>query len=239
MKFSLPVVAGTALRAVRGRLGKASLPFCVLALVATAMAATPSGSGWRDLFDGATLKGWKSSDFYKPGAIKVEKDFRNGGPAIILESGTFLTGIAWAGPAADLPNNNYEIELEAMRVEGNDFFCGLTFPVRDSAATFVVGGWGGRVMGISSIDDNDASDNETGQAREFESNRWYRIRVRVTDEKLEAWLDQEQVIELETKDRKIGLRGGEIEESLPLGVASYQTTAAVRNIRVRSLAGGK
>jgi hypothetical protein len=216
---------------------------CTVVLVAVAAcaaesapkAATPAkAAGWRSLFDGASLKGWKSSDFYKPGAIKVEESFRDGGPAIVMEAGTFLTGITWTGPG-ELPKNNYEIEVEAMRVEGNDFFCGLTFPVRDTACTFVVGGWGGRVVGFSSIDDSDASENETGQAKDFESNRWYKIRVRVTDAKLEAWIDQEQVVDLETKDRRLGLRGGEIEESLPLGIAAYQTTAALRNIRLRAV----
>jgi hypothetical protein len=201
---------------------------------ATRASKGAKSSTWRSLFDGVSLKGWKLSDFYKPGAVKVEESFRDGGGAIILEQGTFLTGITWAGPG-ELWRNNYEIELEAMRVEGGDFFCGLTFPVRESACTFVVGGWGGRVVGISSIDDSDASDNETAQAKDFESNRWYRMRVRVTDAKLEAWIDQEQVVDLETKDRKIGLRGGEIEESLPLGVAAYQTKAAIRNIRVRKV----
>ena len=219
-----------------------SLSICLALLLATVVSAQPAppaakaakDAGWRSLFDGATLKGWKSSDFYKPGAIKVEESFRDGGPAIVMEAGTFLTGIAWAGPG-ELPKNNYEIELEAMRVDGTDFFCGLTFPVRETACTFVVGGWGGRVIGFSSIDDSDASENETGQAKEFESNRWYRIRVRVTDAKLEAWIDQEQVVDLETKDRRIGLRGGEIEESLPLGIAAYQTQAALRNIRLRTV----
>jgi hypothetical protein len=42
-------------------------------------------------------------------------------------------------------------------------------------------------------------------------------------------------VDLETKDRRIGLRGGEIEESLPLGIAAYQTQAALRNIRLREI----
>jgi hypothetical protein len=68
---------------------------------------------------------------------------------------------------------------------------------------------------------------------EFEPNRWYRVRVRVTDEKIEAWIDAEKVVDLPTKGRTIGLRPGEIQKSLPLGIASYQTRAAVRDIRLR------
>jgi hypothetical protein len=33
------------------------------------------------------------------------------------------------------------------------------------------------------------------------------------------------------------MRPGEIESSIPFGVATYQTTAALRNMRVRNLDG--
>ena len=205
-------------------------------MLITAAIAAPADKapGWQNLFDGASLKGWTVTDFYKPGAIKVESAFRDGGPALVFEAGTFLTGLTWAKPEPPA-KNNYEIELEAMKVEGNDFFCALTFPVRDSACTLVMGGWGGRVTGLSSVDDSDASDNETAQAVDYELNRWYKVRVRVTDAKIEVWIDNKSFIELETKDRKIGLRAGEIEASAPLGIAAYQTKAAFREIRLRKL----
>ena len=53
---------------------------------------------------------------------------------------------------AVIPKSNYEIRLEAKRTDGNDFFCGLTFPVQEGFATLIVGGWGGGVTGISNID---------------------------------------------------------------------------------------
>ena len=62
--------------------------------------------------------------------------------------------------------------MEARRVEGDDFFYCLTFPYRDTHATFVLGGWGGSVCGISSIDFMDAMDNSTMTAREFEEGKW-------------------------------------------------------------------
>jgi hypothetical protein len=57
--------------------------------------------------------------------------------------------------------------------------------------------------------------------------------VRVTPTKIEAWIDGEQLVDLETKDKKIELRFGEIRHSLPLGIAAFQTTAAVRDIRLK------
>lgn len=198
---------------------------------ATAVAAAGK-AGERVLFDGKTLAGWKPSGFEHEGPVRVEPAFRGGPGAIVIGTGLTLTGITWTR-GSELPRENYELSLEAMRVEGHDFFCGLTFPVGNSACTFVVGGWSGMVVGISSIDDADASENETTTGMEFKDGRWYRIRVRVTPEKIEAWIDDDQKVDVERAGKKIALRPGDIQQSLPLGIASYMTTAAVRNIRLK------
>lgn len=189
---------------------------------------------WKSLFDGRTLAGWRQSGFDQEGAVRVENPFRGEGGAIVIEAGAALSGITWTS-GDGLPRINYEITLEAMKLEGGDFFCGLTFPVRDTACTFIVGGWGGTVVGLSSIDFLDASENDTTQGGHFEHHRWYRIRVRVTDGRIEAWIDREKLVDLATKDRKISLRFGDIDKSLPLGIATYQVRAAIRDIRLRRL----
>lgn len=195
-------------------------------------AQTNSGERWQSLFDGKSLSGWLRTEFEGDHEVKVDPTFRDGRGAIVLEPGTTLSGITWRD-AATLPKMNYEVSLEAMRVMGGDFFCGLTFPVGSSACTFVVGGWGGTVVGISSIDHVDASGNETTREREFADGQWYRIRVRVTPGRLEAWIDDEPVVDFPTEGRRLGLRPGQIEKSRPLGVAAYQTRAALRDIRLR------
>ena len=81
---------------------------------------------------------------------------------------------------------------------------------------------------------DDASENETSQSMSFTTGRWYRIRVRVTPKKIEAWIDDKKMVDLETTGHKISIRP-EVEESRPLGIASYRTTAAVRDIKVRPL----
>lgn len=187
-----------------------------------------------ELFDGKSLAGWMPSGFEAEGEVKVQSPFKDGEGAIVIERGTTLSGITWT-KGGSLPRANYELTLEAMRLEGSDFFCGLTFPVGKSACSFIVGGWSGMVVGISSIDDQDASENETTAGKEFVDNRWYRIRVRVTEEKIQAWIDGEQFADVAWKDRKISLRPGEIQKSLPLGIATYMTKAAVRDIRLRRL----
>ena len=189
---------------------------------------------WRSLFDGKTLAGWMPSEFESGGAVKVENPFRGGPGAIVIAAGTTLSGFTWT-KGGELPRENYEITLEAMKLTGSDFFCGLTFPVGKSACSLIVGGWGGMVIGLSNIDHIDASENETTQGREFKDGRWYRVRVRVSGDKIEAWIDDENVIDVEIKGRVISLRPGDIQQSLPLGVATYMTSAAVRDIRLRRL----
>lgn len=193
----------------------------------------PAGD-WQPLFDGKTLAGWAQSEFEMGGAVKVQAPFRDGAGAIVIEKGTTLSGITWTRGAV-LPKTNYEISLEVMRLAGDDFFCGLTFPVGKESCSFIVGGWGGAIVGISNVDYSDASDNETTHAMYFDDNRWYRIRVRVTPRKLEAWIDNEQMVDLELKGHGLTLRPGDIQKSLPLGIATYMTTAAVRDIRLKRL----
>jgi len=188
----------------------------------------PKAGDWKPLFDGKTLKGWKITDFAGAGKVEVE------GGQLLLHEGAILTGVNCTN---EIPKTNFEVELEAMKVQGQDFFCCLTFPVNDSHCSLVVGGWGGAVVGISSIDGMDASENETTKFMNFDKNRWYRIRVRVTPARIETWIDDEKFADQPLEDRKISMRPGEIELSAPFGVATYQTTAALRNIRIRELKG--
>ena len=176
------------------------------------------------LFDGKTLAGWRISDFAGSGPVRVEDG------KLILEMGT-MTGVTYTNP---VPTMNYEISVDAMRVDGNDFFCGLTFPVGNDPCSLIVGGWGGGVVGLSSLDGQDASSNETTQYMNFEKERWYKVRLRVVPNKIQAWIDDERIIDVDTTDRKISVRL-EVEESRPLGFATWSTTAALRNIRLRKL----
>jgi hypothetical protein len=186
----------------------------------------PGTSAWQPLFDGKTLANWRATKFIGDGAVRVE----NG--ELILEAGRDLTGVTWIGP--DLPATNYELALQARRVEGSDFFAGVTFPVADSFCSLILGGWGGQVVGLSSINGMDASENQTSQSVDFELGRWYDIRIRVTPAKIDAWLDERQIINQDLKGNKVDTRL-EVDPSRPLGVASWRTKSALRNIRLRRL----
>lgn len=209
---------------------------CV-ALTATAMnaeeprekpAPKPAAAKWKSLFDGKTLKNWKSSQFGGEGEVGVKDG------AIVMQQGSEMTGIYWDGDAAAIPKMNYEISLQAKRIDGGDFFCGLTFPVKDDPCSLIIGGWGGGVVGISSLDGQDAANNETARYESFDKNRWYKIRMRVSEKGLMAWIDDVQVVGVETADRKISIRP-EVELSRPLGVSCYATVAGLKEIQIRDL----
>ena len=214
----------------------AAAPQVEAALPQTATPSAPAGpeapapvqAGWTVLFDGTSLEGWRVTDFAGHGEVEVEKG------QIILRMGAMLTGVNLVA-TNDLPATNYELALEAAKLEGSDFFCAVTFPVGESCCTFLLGGWGGGVVGISSIDGNDASLNETTKYMDFEKDRWYPVRVRVTPAKLETWIGDKQMVDVALEGKRISVRPGEIELSQPWGVAAWQTTGAVRNVRLRRL----
>ncbi len=194
--------------------------------VDTGLSSPAKDEAWQSLFDGKALGKWKSTNFGGEGKVWVS----NG--EINLEAGATLTGITWQG--GELPKTDYEISLEAKKTSGDDFFCGLTFPVGDSSCSLILGGWGGGIVGLSSLNGLDASENETTQVLNFPKDRWYRVRVRVTKAKIEAWLDDKNIVDVVTTGKKISIRP-EVELSEPLGVASWVTGAALRDIKLRRL----
>ena len=150
---------------------------------------------------------------------------------IVLDFGYSLTGINYT---EQFPKTNYEISLEAKRTQGIDFFCGLTFPVEESYCSLIVAGWAGAVVGLSSIDGRDASENETTRYMSFDNDRWYRIRVRVTPAKIMAWIDDELVVDQVITGRRISTRN-EVDLSRPLGISAYESEAVLRDIKYRLL----
>ncbi|MCC6508722.1 MAG: DUF1080 domain-containing protein [Pirellulaceae bacterium] len=187
---------------------------------------SPVKEGWLPLTKAASLEGWEVTQFGGEGEVKMEDEM------LQLAMGDPLTGVTWK--AKDFPKTNYEIKLEARRIQGNDFLCGLTFPVGDKHASLIAGGWGGGVVGLSSVDGNDASENSTSSFRDFENNKWYSFRVRVDDENITAWVDDERVFKQEREGHEFSVRA-EVMASRPLGFCVFQSKVQVRKFEWRPL----
>ncbi len=168
---------------------------------------------------------WVACEFGGDGEVQIGQQLTK------LGMGAPLTGICWKG---EIPRENYELELEARRTDGLDFFCGLTFPVGKDHVSFILGGWGGGVVGISSVDGYDASENDTTMYQEFKKNQWYKVRVRVTAGAIQCWIDDDQAVDQSRQGHEFDIRF-EMDESLPLGVAAFQCKSELRNMRYRNL----
>lgn len=185
----------------------------------------PSGSMATDstlIFDGNTLNGWEITNFGPQGPVYVS------GNAIVLGMGDGCTGVTYKNA---FPEMNYKVCLEAKRVSGVDFFCGMTFPVGKDPCTLIIGGWAGSTVGLSSIDGNDASENETTRLMKFENDRWYKICLEVREGTIKAWIDDSLVVDFVRNGKRLSIRP-EVELSKPFGICSWNTTAELRNIRV-------
>lgn len=196
-----------------------------LLLSCAACVAGPAEAPWNECFDGASLALWEVTDFGGQGPVAVQDG------CIELGFGSPLTGITFTGTP---PSGSYELAVRAARLEGRDFFCGLTFPVRDAHLTLVLGGWGGSLVGLSSLDGKDAARNETRTSHAFEQGRFYEIRVTVTPERATVALDGVTKIDADLRGRELGLRP-EVLLSRPLGIASFTTRAAIQSVRWRPL----
>jgi hypothetical protein len=185
---------------------------------------------WRPLVKPGSLGSWEVTNFGGEGEVQVEDQ------QLTFEAGRPLTGITWKGE--EFPKENFEIRLEANRLEGGDFLCGLTFPVGDKHASLIGGGWGGGVVGLSSVDGNDASENSTSSYRDFKNGQWYRFRVRVDADHVTAWVDDEQVFKQEREGRTFSVRA-EVLSNRPLGYCVFQSKVAVRNFEWRPLEGSQ
>lgn len=181
--------------------------------------------GWKPLVEEKSLEGWEATNFGGEGDVTVT------GHEVLLDVGDPLTGITYK---KEFPKTNFEIELEAQRLDGSDFLCGLTFPIGKDHCSFIAGGWGGGVVGLSSIDGFDASENSTTQFFQFKNGQWYKFRVRVDDKMIRAWIDDKKLVEQEREGHEFTLRG-EVLASRPLGYCAFQSKVKIRNFRWRPI----
>lgn len=209
-----------------------TLAACLGAASAVAEEPPASSSKTLSLLTGSDLSvNWKVVEEMKDHGTATLKD-----GVLTLTAGVPMTGVAYIGKT-ELPVVDYEVSFEARRVSGEDFFTALTFPVRDAQthATFVIGGWGGRCVGISNIQYQSADENSSTCWIDFENGRWYRFRLEVRANRLKAWMDDKELFDVDTEGQKLSLRFGDIEFCKPLGLATYMTTGEIRKLVITKL----
>ncbi len=183
---------------------------------------------WVKIFDGETLKGWVPLEKTKFD-MGSKVDVKDGN--LLLAEGKPYSALIWGGT---FPTVNYEVRLRAKRVAGDDIFCGLLFPVDDSSCSLILGGWQNSVTGLSSVDEMFAVDNNTANYIEFDNNKWYKARLRVTEESIRVWLDGKEIIRQPRKDHRITPYPG-LELFEPFGLFTYCTSASVSEIYFKML----
>jgi hypothetical protein len=189
---------------------------------------------------------WKACQFGGEGDVTIADG------VIKMEYGDPITGVRWEGPfdgdqeksekgagataskIKPLPKDNYELRWECRRDRGYDFMCAFTFPIADQQASFVMGGWGGGITGISSIDGRDASDNETTMFKAFDNDKWYSARVRVDQKAITVWVDGTELFSQPRKGSDFDIRF-EMDPCTPLGIANFESDSQIRKIQIRRL----
>ena len=180
---------------------------------------------WEELFDGESLKGWEipeRADFAGHGKVDVRDQ------QIVLGPGQGHTGIQWTGT---LPGTDYEIQYEVMRLTGYWSLGELLFPLGSSGCLLHLGDRAPPVVGLCYVDGKGSDANETTRRMQFPPHTWHRVRVRVTEAKIEAWVGDERIVDL-------GRRGHQIThpKGKALRIALWtERTLALRNIRLRRL----
>lgn len=185
----------------------------------TKVVAEKEASKWKPLLEKDSLKGWEVTNFGGEGSVDLNEG------VLRLDRGEPFTGITTI--RKDFPKENFEMRWKSSRVEGSDFFAGVTFPVGEEFCSLICGGWGGGLVGLSSINGNDASENETTGFRQFKNKQWYVFRIRVDKKHVTAWIDDEEVIKVEREGKKFSLRG-EVFKSKPVGYCVFQSIVDVK-----------
>jgi hypothetical protein len=211
-------------------LGRCLLPILVAQLLAAC--STPADATAESGVDGTV----ETLDWARFAPIEFGGEGRITGNAnrARLGAGSPLTGLRWAGPP--LPTVDYRLAFTATRQQGSDFFCGLTFPVRDSHCTLILGGWGGALVGLSCIDGADASENDTTTHASFVNGQEYRVQLEVSAARITVAIDGRRVIDAAIAGRSVSLRA-DVDATRPLAVCSYATVAEIGVLQLTRLPG--
>ena len=185
--------------------------------------------GWTSLFDGKTLGGWEVVAEWPcegHGPVAVEDG------ALVLRPGKMYTAVR---SKRAFPQNHYELELEVKAIgRVVDKLGSIVFPSPIGRAALVLAAHQGTATGLLLVDGSPPAKNPTITKFRFERECWYTVRLRVTEARIEAWIHDQKIVDLPTRDHKgaaatVGKLGPFAIYTASLG------SAAVRGIRLRRL----
>ena len=191
---------------------------------------------WQPLFDGESLEGWSIPVYGGDGEVDIQEG------NIVIGRGEMMTGIRYE---REFPTIGYEVQYEAQRTQGYDFFAACTFPAGKNFCSFVNGGWGGGTIGISSINGFDASENETNSYFDFREKLWYRFHIRVMSDHIQVWITpqdneghwgtEKSVVELKIDEDTVLSTRLEMDQYKPFGFSTWSTEGRLRKIEYRAV----
>lgn len=126
--------------------------------------------------------------------------------------------------------SDYEISLEAQKIGGNEGFLVL-FRVKSERDYYWlnIGGWGNTATAVERSIANRRRTISSFRPIRVEQGRWYKIRIRCEGRRIQAWLDDELILDF-NDDENAHLNG-------KVGVGTWMTKARFRNIKVTALDG--
>jgi len=130
------------------------------------------------------------------------------------------------------PNwSDYEISLEAQKISGREGFL-ILFRAKSERDFYWIniGGWGNTATAVERSNDNRRKVISPWRPMRIEEGRWYKIRVRCQGRRIQAWLDDQFLLDFTDDSENAHLTG-------KVGVGTWLTRAKFRNIKVTALDG--
>jgi hypothetical protein len=185
--------------------------------------SSPAGEDWQSLFDGKSLRGWRTVKLPQASSGKARVEDNR----IILDMVPGLgTALEWVG---DFPAENYEVEFQASKLAG-EYLCNVIFPIGASRCSLNLGD----NTGFDTLDGLRSWENTSTTRLSIRPRRWYRCRLRVTESAIEVWVEGKKIINLPRAGHKFTVYPVWAPVK-SLALCTWNTGAALRNIRLRRL----
>lgn len=204
---------------------------------ALSLSACRSGDGWRDLFDGRSLAGWRAGE--NPDSWKVTGDglvFADGPRSHLFYEGT--------GNGARF--RNFELEIEARSAPNCN--SGVFFHTEFQEQGWPLKGFEIQINNTASGEGNYRENKRTGSLYGVRNvykplardNEWTRLRIQVTGKRIQAWVNGIQTVDFVEPTPPVLAGESERGRVLDSGTFALQchdpgSKAWFRSIRVRAL----